>query len=107
MYSIGIEASQQLTFILPWHFSTTIAVYIEDCEGRWLSGCHSSVAEYWQHKPGVLGSIPGDFRPFHFPLFLSQIHLISLYPVTKQRRKKIEYLKFFMMKLIQQFKLLN
>ena len=23
-----------------------------------------------KHKPGVLGSIPGDCRPFHFPLFL-------------------------------------
>ena len=22
-----------------------------------------------KHKPGVLGSIPGDCRPFHFPLF--------------------------------------
>ena len=61
------------------HFSTTCAVYIEDCEGWWLSGCHSSVAEYWQHKPGVLGLIPGGFQPFHFPLFSPQIHLISLY----------------------------
>ena len=23
----------------------------EDCEGWWLSGCHSSVAEHWQLKP--------------------------------------------------------
>ena len=30
------------------HFSTTYAVYIEDCEGWWLSGCRSSVAEHWQ-----------------------------------------------------------
>ena len=34
-----------------------------------LSGCRSSVAEHWLHKPGVLGSIPGGCRPFHFPLF--------------------------------------
>ena len=27
------------------HFSTTCAVYIEDCEGWWLSSCHSSVAD--------------------------------------------------------------
>ena len=25
--------------------------------------------EHWLHKPGVLGSFPGDCRPFHFPLF--------------------------------------
>ena len=33
------------------------------------SGCRSSVAEHWLHKPGVLGSIPSDCRPFHLPLF--------------------------------------
>ena len=52
------------------HFSTTCAVYIEDCEGWWLSGCCSSVAEHWLHKPGVLGLIAGNCQPFHFPLFL-------------------------------------
>ena len=51
------------------HFSPTCAVHIEDCGGWWLSGCRSSVAEHWPHKPGVLGSIPGGCRPFHFPLF--------------------------------------
>ena len=50
------------------HFCTTLAVYIEDCEGWWLSSCHSSVAEYWLHKPGLLGWIPGNCHPFHFPL---------------------------------------
>ena len=29
---------------------------------------HLACAEDWLHKPGVLGSIPGDCRPFHFPL---------------------------------------
>ena len=29
------------------HFSPTCAVHIEDCEGWWLSGCRSSVAEHW------------------------------------------------------------
>ena len=28
-------------------FRTTCAVYIEDCEGWWLSGCCGSVAEHW------------------------------------------------------------
>ena len=28
-------------------------VHIEDCEGWWLSGCRSSVAEHWRLKPGV------------------------------------------------------
>ena len=51
------------------HSSPTCAVHIEDCGGWWLSGCRSSVVEHWLHKPGVLGSIPGGCRPFHFPLF--------------------------------------
>ena len=54
------------------HFSTICAVYIEGCEGWWLSGCHSSVAKHWLHKPGVLGSIPGGCQPFHFPLLMPQ-----------------------------------
>ena len=33
------------------HFSTTCALFIEDCEGRWLSGCRSLVAEHCLHKP--------------------------------------------------------
>ena len=36
--------------------------------GWLLSGCHSSVAEHWQHKPSVMGLIPGDCQPFHFLL---------------------------------------
>ena len=32
-------------------FSTTCTVHIEDCEGWWLSGCRSSVAEHWRLKP--------------------------------------------------------
>ena len=53
-------------------------IYIqEDCEGWWLSGCRSSVAEHWLHETGVLGSIPGDCQPFHFLLFSPQKHLIS------------------------------
>ena len=47
-------------------FSPTCAVHIEDCEGWWLSGCRSSVAEHWLNKPGVLGSTPGNCWLFHF-----------------------------------------
>ena len=54
------------------HISTTCEVDIEDCEGSWLSGCRSSVAEHWLHKLCILDSISGDCRPFHFPLFLPQ-----------------------------------
>ena len=57
------------------HFSSTCAVRIEDFEGWWYSGCRSScsgsplAAQAWCP---VLGSIPGNCRPFHFPLFLPQ-----------------------------------
>ena len=39
------------------------------CEGWWLAGHRGSLAEHWLHKPGVLGSIPGDCRSFHFLYF--------------------------------------
>ena len=41
------------------------------------AGCfwYISVAE---HKPGVLGLIPGDYRPFHFSPFAPEKHLISI-----------------------------
>ena len=32
-------------------FSTTFAIHIENCGGRWLSGCHSSVAEHLEFEP--------------------------------------------------------
>ena len=41
---------------------------MKDCGGWWLSGCCSSVAEHWLHKPSILGLICSDCRPFHFPL---------------------------------------
>ena len=59
----------------PRHFSTTCAVQIEDCEGWWLSVCHSSVAEHWH---GVLNSIPGEYQSFQFPLFHFITSKISL-----------------------------
>ena len=51
------------------HACTCLAVYIEECEVWWSSGCRGSVADHWLHKPGVLGLILGDYRPFHFPPF--------------------------------------
>ena len=57
---------------LPFSF-IVFAVRIEDCEGWWLSDCRSSVAERkLRTYVGVLGSIPGNCRPFHFPLFSPQ-----------------------------------
>ena len=45
-------------------------VYIEDCEGWWLSGCCSSVAEHWWLKPEVSWvRLPVTAGFFHFPLF--------------------------------------
>ena len=38
------------TMVLP---TTLTCVHIEDCEGWWLSGCCSSVAEHWRLKPEV------------------------------------------------------
>ena len=67
------------------HFSTACAVYIEDCESWWLSGCHSLVAAHWLHKPGVLGLILGDYRPFHFPPFCLKKYLsLDCMPVLHQ-----------------------
>ena len=33
------------------------------------------MAEHRLHKLDVLGLIPGDYQPFHFPLFSPQKHL--------------------------------
>ena len=46
-----------------------VHIEIEDCEGWWLSGGRSSVAEHWHLKPGVLGLTPGGCRPSSFSLF--------------------------------------
>ena len=45
----------------------------------WLSVVYSSVAEHWLHNPGVLGSIPCDYRPFCFLLKTSSYLLILSY----------------------------
>ena len=54
------------------------------CLIYWCSTCsglcgvsRSSVAEHWRLKPDILGSIPSDCQPFHFPLFCHK-HPISL-----------------------------
>ena len=45
-------------------------IHIQDCEGWWLSGCRSSVAEHWWLKPEVSWvRLPAAAGLFHFPLF--------------------------------------
>ena len=47
-------------------------IMIEDCEGWWLPGCHSSGAEHWWLKPEVIVSwvqLPVAAGLFHCPLF--------------------------------------
>ena len=51
-YEAKIEESEKARCVTE-AFSTTCAVYIEDCEGWWLSGCRGSVAEHWRLKPEV------------------------------------------------------
>ena len=46
-------------------------------------------SKHWPHKQGVLGSIPGDCRPFHFPsIFASSKFSLSefMFPHVKQTR---------------------
>ena len=59
-YEAKIASGEWLPGVQLRYFSSTCAVHIEDCGGWWLSGCRSSVAEHWLHKPGVLGSILGN-----------------------------------------------
>ena len=41
---------QNMLYWIECHISINVIHYIE---GWWLSGCRSSVAEHWLHKPGV------------------------------------------------------
>ena len=61
------------------HQSSQSSICTAPLHGWWSSSCCSSpsVAEHWLHKPGVLGSIPGDCRAFHFPLFSHHLSLIQ------------------------------
>ena len=54
--------------------SPTCAVHVEDCGGWWLFVCRSSVAEHWQHKPGV--PEPPAILPYLF--FASKTSKFSL-----------------------------
>ena len=47
-------------------FSTTCAVHIRDCEGWWLSGCRSSVAEHWRLKPERCPGFDSRWLPAFF-----------------------------------------
>ena len=55
------------------HFSTTCAVHIEHCEGWWLSGHRSSVAEYvLAAQTRCPGFDSQQLHVSHFPLLLPQ-----------------------------------
>ena len=62
-------------------FSTICAVYKEDCEGWWSSGCRGSVAEHWQLKPEVswvrLPATAGFFTFLYFRLITSKFIYFS------------------------------
>ena len=62
-------------------FSTTCAVYGEDCEGWWLPGGRSLVAEHWQLKPEALGSISGDCWLFTFFSFVPKLTNYLHFPI--------------------------
>ena len=56
----------------------------------WLFGCHSSVAEHWLHKPGVLGSIPSNCWSFHY--FTSKhLNLISQWYALQASGHNLEF----------------
>ena len=52
-------------------FSTTSELHMENCEGWWLSSCHTSVVEHWQFKTGVLGLVPSAFLLFSITIEIS------------------------------------
>ena len=59
-FTSELLARENLTcFVTGW-----LCIYIEDCDGWWLSGCHGSVAEHSlvAQARGVLGLTPGECR---------------------------------------------
>ena len=68
--------TSKFIYFQPEAFSTICAVYIEDCEGWWLSGCCGSVAEHWRLKLEVswvqLPAIASFFNFFYFCLITSK-----------------------------------
>ena len=61
-------------------------VHVEDCESWWSSGCHGSVAEYWQLKPGMswvwLLATASLFTFLYFCLIASKfIYVPKLFPL--------------------------
>ena len=75
-YWVGV--SQHPEWLLATGVFNFTTVHIEDCEGWWLSGCHSSVTEHWLHKLVTQGSITDDYR--QPPSMLNiQHHLCSAY----------------------------
>ena len=58
-----------------------------------LSGCRTSVAEHWLHKPGVPDLILGDCRPLHFFYFHLK-NIQSLFIPTWGKSSKHECVYF-------------
>ena len=54
------------------HFSTTCALDIYEGWCLGLSGCHSSVAEHWLHKPVVLASILSSWYGMDLAIQISE-----------------------------------
>lgn len=50
-------------------FSTTCALYMEDCGSLWLPSNRSSVADHWWFKPSVLVLIHKYLLAFRFLIF--------------------------------------
>ena len=61
--------------------------------------CHGSVAEHRQLKPGVLGSISSDCRPFHFILLYVCLITLNLLIMSSFARFGIQITKDAMYRL--------
>ena len=69
--SSGSIAQTHFTIWMTWYSN-----WSEDCEDWWLSGCRSSVAEHWLHKPGrCLGF--DSWRLLAFSLFSPNLSLFQ------------------------------
>ena len=63
------NAKQRTNIIILWQIVN--AVYMEDCEGWWLSGGHGLVVEHWRLKPEVSWvRLLAAAGLFHFRLFV-------------------------------------
>ena len=84
------EKGQQLLGVEPR------TVYIEDYEGWWLSGCHSSVEECWQLNPEIsrvqLWAAAGLYFCLITSKFLYSGHVRNVRPEVTTIKNIIVYL---------------